>query len=189
MAFFDIYKELGGGVLGVLKGVLYMIPVFILIGIIIAHFRNKAVYKYKVRIFKVRENGKVKELNCKGGYIGRRNSAPFFRIKLGKWWWQYRDLNTTPNPAFMDEEDRVYFKQIDVDTYVQLKRKFIKEDEIEYAPVESDIKYGTILSVQKIKEVLRTEPTWKRIAPYATLITLALIFVIAYAMLMKNCSG
>jgi hypothetical protein len=75
--------------------------------------RQKMIFKYPVRIFKVRENGGVKELNCKGGYIGRKNSASFFQIKTGKLPWQKVNLNTTPSPSMMDQDNRVYYKQID----------------------------------------------------------------------------
>jgi len=137
---------------------------------------NKHIFRYPVRIFKIRENGKVLEDNRKGGYIGRKNSAPFFRIKLGRWWWQYVDLTSTPNPAFMDEQNRVYYNQIDVKTYVQLRRDFIPNHAVNMTPVECDVKYAAILDCQRIKEVLRTESTWAKFAPY---FALSLIFVAA----------
>jgi len=188
LAWYDMYKGIGAGTLTSIKNIIYFVPVLLILVLIYLHWRNKTIYKHPVRIFKIRENGKVKEINCKGGYIGRKNSAPFFRIKLGKWWWQVLDLTTTPDPKYMDEDDRVYYKQIDVDTYVQMKRTFAKS-EIIFNPVETDVKYGAILSVQRIKDVLRLEPTWKKVMPYAGLTLMAVIFIVAYAMLMKQCSG
>ena len=149
-------------------------------------WRNKRIYIYKARIYKIREGGKYKELNFKAGYIRRLNSAPYFRIKTG--WFKGVDLITTPNPKYIDEEDRVYYKQIEVDTFVQMKRKMCK-GKVVMTPVESDVKYGAILSIQRIKDVLRLEPTWKKILPYAGLLLLAIVFIIAYAMLMNKCSG
>jgi len=174
-------------ILSTLKYFLYVFPIFIILFLIIIYFRNKITYHYPVRIFKIRENGKFLENNYKGGYIARKNSAPFFRIKKGFWWWQYVDLIKTPNPAYLDEQDRVYYSQIDVDTYIQLKRTFDKTI-VNFTPVEPDVKYGAILSIQRIKEVLRTESTLKRMLPYLSLIILAIIFLVAYWMLMDKCS-
>ena len=182
----------GGGIADSLMLLVYALPIILIAVFIMASVRGKMIYKYPVRIFKVRENGKVIELNRKGGYIGRRNSAPFFRIKTGRWWWQQVDLNKTPNPKYLDEQDRVYYKQIDVDTYVQMRRTFPNphpKNEIQLHPIEPDIKYGAILSIQRIKEVLRVEPAWKKIMPYAGLVLMAVVFIVAYAMLMNNCGG
>jgi len=191
MGFFDYAKNIFGSFYTYLYYFLYSVPILILVFFFIKKIREKKIYKYPVRIFKVREAGKVKEINTRGGYIGRKNSAPFFRIITGKTFFRlfnkYSDLTTTPNPKFMDEEDRVYYKQIDVDSYVQLQRRFEGDDTL-FTPVESDVKYGAILSVQRIKEVLRAEPTWKKILPYAGLILMAIVFIVSYAMLMDKCS-
>ena len=189
---FGFLGDFGGGIGSSLMILVYALPVILIFAFVIMTIRSKSIYKYPVRIFKVRENGNVIELNRKGGYIGRRNSAPFFRIKTGRWWWQQVDLNKTPNPAFLDEQDRVYYKQIDVDTYIQMKRVFPNphpKNTIELNPIEPDIKYGAILSIQKIKEVLRVESTWKKVLPYAGLILMAVVFIVAYAMLMNSCGG
>lgn len=190
--FTGMFSGMGGGIVGGLKIFLfYIAPMIILGAIIFIQYKNKSIYKYKARIFRVRENGKVKESNYKAGYIGRKNSAPFFRIKTGKMWGQQIDLITTPIVKYMDEEDRVYYLQLDVNTFVQLERKMnlSKEKMIEFTPVESDVKYGAILSVQRIKDVLRTEPTWKKVLPYLGLALMAVIFIVAYAMLMDKCGG
>lgn len=191
----DILGSIGGvfgkftGTLGnAVKYTLIALPIIGFIAIIVVVIRNKYIYKYQVRVFRTRENGKVKESNYKGGYIGRKNLAPFFRVKTGKWWWQYVDFIETPKIEFMDEDDRLYYKQIDVATFIQLKRNFVGGI-LQFTPVESDVKYGAVLSVQRIKEVLRTEPTWKKVLPYFGLILLAVVFIVAYAMLMNKCSG
>ena len=162
------------------------IPIICAVIFAIISWRNKKIYTYKARIYRIREGGHYKELNYKAGYIRRVNSAPYFRIKTG--FLKGIDLITTPNPKYIDEEDRVYYKQIDVDTFVQMKRKMCKGKFI-MTPVESDVKYGAILSIQRIKDVLRLEPAWKKILPYAGLLLLAVIFIVAYAMLMNKCSG
>jgi len=188
MAFWDYYKGLLGGLGSTFTYLLYILPVIAVIIILIMWFRNRAVFKYKVRVFRERENRKVKESNYVGGYIGRKNSAPFFRVKTGRWWWQYVDFIETPKIQYMDEEDRVYYSQIDVGTFIQMKRDIIS-DKLKFTPVESDVKYGAVLSVQRIKDVLRTEPTWKKILPYFGLVLLAVVFIVAYAMLMNSCGG
>jgi hypothetical protein len=185
---FGVFSGFGSGIVNALKWSLYFSPLIILIIYLAIHYRNKFLYKYKVRVFRERENGKVKESNFVAGYINRKNSAPFFRIKTGKWWWQYLDLTETPKVQYMDEDDRVYYKQIDINSYVQMRR-IIEGDRIKFTPVESDVKYGAVLSVQRIKEALRTESTLKKILPYAALLTLGIIFIVAYAMLMNKCGG
>ena len=182
------FSGAGGTLMTTLKILVILSPFLLIFAFVIIRIKNKLLYKYKVRIFKVRENGKVKELNTVGGYIGRKNSAPFFRIKIGRFWWQIKDLTTTPNPKYMDEDDRFYYFQNDIDTYIQVRRDFNPKG-VEYSPVESDVKYGAILSIQRIKEVLRVESTWKKLAPYVTLVLLSVIFLVAYAMLMNKCSG
>jgi len=156
--------------------------VILLLIFVIMKIRGKYTFKYPVRIFRIRENGKVIEANYVGGYIGRKNSAPFFRIKTGWFPWQCVDLTTTPNPAYMDEQDRVYYKQIEVSTYIQMKRGFIENKDVTYTPVPSDVKYGAILSIQRIKDVLRLEPTWKKILPYAGLILVFALAIILYVL-------
>lgn len=183
--FMGFFSGSLGGIMTTLKWVLYLLPVIILITILIIHFRNKAIYKYPVRVFKVREAGKVIEVNYVGGYVGRVNSAPFFRIKTGRWWWQFLDLTKTPNPKYMDEQNRVYYKQIDINTFVQIKRIFDNQG-MKLIPVEPDIVYGTILSIQRIKDVLRTEPTWKKLLPYFGLLLTAIVLVAGYAMLLNT---
>lgn len=186
----DFFGYLGGvGKIFSINTLYYLIIALIFIGLIawlIITINNKRTYVYKARIFRIREGEKYKEGNYKAGYINRKNSAPFFRIKTG--WFKTIDLTTTPNPKYIDEENRVYYKQIDINTYVQLQRTF-EAGKFVMTPVESDVKYGAILSIQRIKDVLRTESTWKKILPFAGLIILAIVFIVAYAMLMKSCGG
>jgi len=183
--FFGSYSGITSGLWQGFKYFLYIIPVIIIIVWIIAYYRNKKTYCYPVRIFRIREQGKVLESNFRGGYIGRKNSAPYFCIKTGKWWWQKVELTKTPNPKYLDEQDRVYYLQIDIDTYVQLKRKF-DGGIMRLIPVEPDIKYGAILSIQRIKDVLRLEPTWKKLAPYVALIIVAITLIAGYAILLNT---
>ena len=178
-----------GGFLGsagtILKWCLYLSPILILIIWLIVYFRNRTIYVHPVRIFRLRENGKTLESNFKGGYIGRKNSAPFFRIKTGKWWWQYLDLIKTPNPKYLDEQNRVYYLQIDIDTFVQLRREFGKTSFVLTA-VEPDVKYGAILKIQRIKDVLRQKSLLSTLAPYFGLIILFITAIIGWWFVMDS---
>jgi len=190
MAFFDFLSGMGGGVAQGAYYAMWIVPLIVIFIAVMNSIRNKMIFKYPVRIFRIRVSGKVKESNHMGGYIGRKNSAPFFRIKTGKWywgWWYKIDLTTTPKPEYFDEQNRVYYKQIDVNTFIQMKRTFLNDGKIvAQTPVESDVKYGAILSVQRIKDVLRTEPTWKKVLPYATVIFLGMILLAGYAILLST---
>jgi oligoribonuclease (3'-5' exoribonuclease) len=49
----------------------------------------------------------------------------------------------------IDFENRIYYKQIDVSTFIQLKRVFDR-DILIYKPAEQDIMYGAVLTLQNI---------------------------------------
>ena len=172
----------------IIIGMLWTIATVIVVVVVAVTVKNRRTYTFKVRILRTRENRKVKEGNYKGGYIGRKNLSPFFRIKTGRFWefWKYVDLIETPKPQYIDEEDRVYYRQIDVDSYIQMKRS-IRGNELLFTPVESDVKYGAVLAIQRIKEALRVEPTWQKLLPYAGMTLLFLFAVIAYYYITKSC--
>ena len=68
-------------------------------------------------------------------------------------------------------------------------RREVRKGKLVMTPVESDVKYGAILSIQRIKDVLRLEPTWKKLLPYFGLTIMAVVFIVAYAILMSKCTG
>lgn len=192
LPFTNPFSGMGSGIFAGLKIFLfYIFPIISVLIIALVIYRNKKIFMYKVRLYKIRENGKVKEVNFKAGYIGRKNSAPYFRIKTGPWWWQHIDLITTPVPRSMDLDNRLYYLQTDVRTYVQLKREVnINNKKISFTPLEGqDVKYGAILSGKRIRDVLRMEPTWKKVLPYIVLVTLAIIFIIAYVLVLNSGSA
>jgi hypothetical protein len=179
-----------GSVTGFFSGfsflwVVVVLVIALFVSVIASIIRGRVIYKYPVRIFRARENGTIKEFNCKGGYIGRKNSASFFQIKTGRFPWQKINLNTTPMPKYMDQDNRVYYKQIDLGTYIQLQRIFI-EDEVRFAPVEQDVKYGAILDIHRIKEVLRTDSTWKKVAPYMALVIIFMAAILGWWFVMNS---
>jgi len=181
----SIYGGMLSGLASSIYILVWVIPLILIISFIVVYFRNKKIYVYPVRIFRIRENGKVIEKNCKGGYIKRKGSSPYFRIKLGKWWWQYTDLITTPNPEYMDEQNRVYLKQIDVGSFVQMRRYFDNRNNVYYSPVESDVKYGAILSIQRIRQLTSTEPTWKKLATIGGMVLVFAMGIVGWALMMN----
>ncbi|MHA1225344.1 MAG: hypothetical protein ACTSPV_01210 [Candidatus Hodarchaeales archaeon] len=181
----SVYGGMLSGLASSIYILVWVIPLILIISFIVVHFRNKKIYVYPVRIFRTRENGKVIEKNFKGGYIKRRGSSPYFRIKLGKWWWQYTDLITTPNPEYMDEQNRVYLKQIDVGSFVQMRRYFDNRNNVYYSPVESDVKYGAILSIQRIRQLTSTEPTWKKLATIGGMVLVFAMGIVGWALMMN----
>ncbi len=200
-----------GGVIEGLYMIMWIVPIIVLIVVLVMAIRHKMIFTYPVRILRIRENGKVIELNKVGGYIKRKNSAPFFRIDMKVWWnpvtWLRKiDLTTTPNPRYLDEQNRVYYLQIDVNTFVQMKRKLdlqekiIKDEDgkqrtvlmgnnIELTPVESDVKYGAILSIARIREITRQGEKWKTALLWGGFALLAIIHLIIVIVALKQAGG
>jgi uncharacterized membrane protein YcjF (UPF0283 family) len=142
----------------------------------ITMIRNKKIFIYKIRIFQTRENGSVKEINCKGGYLKNKNTGiTKFRIKKGRMPWDWVDLTTTPQASAIDYENRIYYKQIDLKTYIQLKRVFDKSI-LMFQPVEQDVVYGAMLEMKRVDEALHKDSNWAKVAPF---ITMGVIFVLA----------
>lgn len=165
----------------VLGGILVIVLLIVCVVII----KNKKKFVYPVRIFRTRENNKVVEVNYKGGYIGRKNSSPFFRIKTGFWWWKYIDLLTTPDLRYMDEQNRVYYRQDDVDTFQQVKRFFDVDTNVHFQPVEADTKYGAILSIQRIRQLTGGSDKWKTIAAIGGMVLIFSLAIVGWALMMN----
>jgi len=157
--------------------------VLVILIIIAMILRDKFLYTFKVRIFRTRENGKVIEINKKGGFI-TRGSITFFVIKYGPFWWQNKYLTENPRLDCIDEENRVYYKQIGINSFVQLRRVF-KEDEVQLIPVETDIEYGAILSIQRIKDVLNPKDLWKTVISIGAIVLIFSMGIIGWALLMN----
>ena len=71
MAFPDMFKWLDavGGIRMTIYYLLIALPILLVLIWIVMFIRNKKIYRYKARIYQVREGGKHKELNYKAGYI------------------------------------------------------------------------------------------------------------------------
>jgi hypothetical protein len=103
----------------------YVIWGLVIVGVLIfawMTYQNKKIYIYKVRIFRRRENGIVKEINKNGGYLVK-NGQTIFAIKMSKF--KKKELGRLPDSSLMDEEDRIYFYQLSPDApLMQCKRTF-----------------------------------------------------------------
>ncbi len=180
------FSGLGSGFVTGLKSLVYILPILGIAIALILYFRNKSLYKYPVRIFRIRENGKHKEFNCVGAFINRVGNAPYFRIKTGRLPNQGIDLFTTPEVRYMDEEDRVYYQQTDVSTFQQVRRYFDKDGNVHFDTVESDVKYGAVLAAMKVRALMTIEPTWKKVLPYFGLAICAVVYIVSYVLLLQN---
>jgi len=174
---------IGGSIFGWVSGmnfwwVLWVLLIGLIGYLVISVIRNKVIFVYPIRIFRTREMGGVKEKNGKGGYI-KRGGISFFRIKLGIWPWMKVDLNTTPNPKYMDQDNRVYYKQIDLKTYIQLKRTF-GVDFVTFNPVEQDVVFEAILDIQKAHDLLQKKSLFEKVAPFATMVLIFLFGILGY---------
>lgn len=175
----DSLNGMFGGVLSRFSGFNPLwIGIFIICAVVVylvvVALINKKRFVYKVRIFQTRENGSRKELNYKGGYIvNKGNGTNKFRIKKGKLPWDFIDLTTTPNPKAIDFENRIYYKQIDLKTYIQVKVVFDKSILI-YKPIEQDIQYGAMLEMKRIDQALAKENKWAQVGP---MVVMGIIFV------------
>jgi preprotein translocase subunit YajC len=188
---FEQFAGVGQQALNFLKWIIIFMPVFLVIIVLVIKKSNTKKYPHKVRIYKVRENGKVKEVNLTGGFIGKKGGTSFFNIKTGFFPWQHKELSETPKMEYVDEEDRVYYKQIDVDTFIQLQRKFenlkdAKGKEIIFTYVPTDVKYGAIMSVEKIRMVLQPQDKWKVIASIGGMVLVFTLAVVLFALMMNS---
>jgi len=85
-------------------------------------YQNKKIFIYPVRIHRQRNNGMVKEINIFGGYI-KKGQITKFVVKMTKF--KKKELDSLPDSALMDEDNRVYYWQVSPDSpLVQVKRSF-----------------------------------------------------------------
>ncbi len=66
-AFDSVTGIFSGAGSGIMEGIkifgFYILPALVIGVILFIQYRNKSIYRYKARIFRIRENGKVKESN------------------------------------------------------------------------------------------------------------------------------
>lgn len=180
---FAAYSGMGASLVAMMA---WVIPVLLIIVILIAVLfitRQRSIYRYPVTIFREREAGGIKERETKGGIIERKNSAPFFAIKMGMF--KRKEIYKLPDLSGMTHNDRLYYYQKNPDSYIQLKRKLTAEV-IQFEPVESDVKYGGILAMQRIDQITNTQSFWEKYTtPIMILSALSIIMIMFYMLLEK----
>lgn len=167
---------------------LILIPVVLIFISIYMVYRDKTIFTWKVRLYQVRENGTVKERNYKAGFI---QGGKIFRIKTSKWNSRRKiDLNRSPDPKYVDEENRVYYKQIGVGSHnlMQLKRVF-DEDIVKFTPITTNQYYGTILAISDAKNAVTKKSNIAQIAMIAGFVIMAISFLVAFIMLVDKFGG
>ncbi len=123
----DLVTSLGlnnirGGMMDVAVWVMWGILAIAVIYFLWWKYQDKKIYIYPVRIHRQRNNGMVREKNTTGGYI-KKGQITKFVIKMTKF--KKKTLDSLPDSAMMDEDNRVYYWQISPDSpLVQVKRKF-----------------------------------------------------------------
>lgn len=107
--------------------IIYGIIGILVFGFIFIKMRERKIYTFHVRVLRRRENNKTKESNYKGGYIKSKDGLQKFAIKTGRMPWQKTVLDRLPDAHYIDEENRVYYNQIDPDTYIQVRKIFMEK--------------------------------------------------------------
>lgn len=147
----DINSLFGGLNFGSIQSGLYDVAYYVIWGVVLLalagfawfYYQNKKIFIYEARIFRRRQNGTVKELNKKAGYINKKNML-YFVIKMSRW--KTKTLERIPDSGLMDEEDRLYFYQLSPESpLIQCKRSFniepievVNEDYVEPTTDEMD---------------------------------------------------
>lgn len=111
---------------GAIKYLLYFIGGALLLVIIGFWYRNKRIFIFPCGVYRRRGNERKIRI-CKGGYI-KKDKIRTFRIKWGRVNapWNRKDLDFLPDTNYMDSEGRIYFDQLDPDTYVQVRKFHLK---------------------------------------------------------------
>jgi len=151
---------LSGQISDVVTYVLWGILFLVVAGVIFKKYRDKKIFKYPVRILRKRQNGKTKEINTIGGYIVNKHKVTEFIIKTGKF--KTKKMSFLPDADLMDEDDRVYYYQIDPETYIQtyktlnFKKIFVPNKKF-IPPTEEEKEILIKLSLEENKELSRDE--------------------------------
>lgn len=129
--------------------------------------RNKLKYKYIGEIIKRRqddfESGSQQGqfISGKAGYFKKKTGKTVFRIQYGIMPWQRIELSKLPNPKYMIG-NKVYYFQLNKDSFAQVSMKIDWEKGMTLEPVEDDLKYGAMLDMKErgmVLELSKLTPT------------------------------
>lgn len=123
--------------------VIWGVVILAVVGFLWTLYQNKKIYIYNVRIFRRRENGIVKEIDRKGGYLVKKGQT-VFTIKMSRF--KKKELGRLPDSSLMDEDERIYYYQLSPDApLMQCKRTFnidtvevLNEKYVEPSPQEKE---------------------------------------------------
>lgn len=167
---------------------LVLLPLIFIIVIAYLVYRDKSIYTWKVRLYQIRDNGTVKEKNYKAGFI---QGGKLFRIKTSKFNPRKKiDLNRSPDPKYVDEENRVYYKQIGVGSHnlMQLERVF-DDSKVKFSPITTNQYYGAVQAIKDAKNAVTKKSNGAQIAMIAGFVIMAISFIIAFIMLVDKFGG
>ena len=184
--------NLFAGATGIISSIgtilLILIPLLLIIVMGYLLYRDLTIYTYKVRLFQIRENGSVKEKNYKAGFI---KGGELFCIRTSKINPKKNiKLNRSPDPHFIDEDNRVYYKQIGVgsNNLIQLKRVF-DDKNVFLNPISTNQYYGTLLAIKGAKDAVTKKSNMAQVAIIAGFVIMAIAFLVAFIMLVDKFGG
>lgn len=145
--------------------------------------------QYKVRIYKIGPSGGAHEVNYPAKIVNNE-----LKIQTGQKWelWKFINIKELPKTEWIDEENRIYYAEITPLKFKQLKREINIKEQMKstlFSPVDSDVKYGTIIAIHKVRAMLIPESAWQKILPYMGLLLMVVMFVVGYAMLINKSGG
>lgn len=180
---FSVYEGALATIVSILPWIIPSVIIIVLFVVIAFLIRDKKLYRFPVTLVREREGGGTKETETRGGIIQRKNSAPYFVIKRGLF--AKAVIYQLPQLYGMTGLDRLYYYQKNPDTYIQLKRT-INKKLVDFESVESDVKYGGVLAMQRIDTITQSKSKWEKYAlPIMIIVALVIIAVMFYMMLEK----
>lgn len=156
-----------GAMQGIVSTFVWVVLISGLIISLVLVIRNKLKYKYIGEIIKRRQDGfeegsqQGQFVSGKAGYFKTKTGKTVFRIKYGFAPWQKFELTKLPNPKYMIG-NKVYYIQLNKDSFAQAKMDIDWEKGMTLEPVEDDLKYGAMLDMKErglVLELTKINPT------------------------------
>jgi len=179
------FSGIGSGVKSTITWLIPAIGIMLVLGVILYIVMQRRKFNFPVTILSEREGGGFKEVEVRGGFVARRGTSPYFRIKFGLF--KFRDLITPPKLEGITGINRIYYYQKDIDTFVQMRRE-IDPTIIKFVPVEADVKYGAVLAIKRIRDIMSTQSAFSKYAGPASFVIGIVIVMICFYMLLKKFS-
>jgi len=159
MASWDMFIPSAGSLSIFISIIVWGVIIISIVGVIGAIIYNKVKYQYVGEVFKRRQSNfdndapSAKVISGKAGYFTKKTGKTVFRIKYGPMPWQKIELSKLPDPQYMIGNKVVYF-QLNKDNLIQAKIEINWLGEFKLEPVEDDLKYGAMLSMEENNKIL-----------------------------------